>query len=215
MWVAKVRISGEKALIGSKAKEYKVSVSGYPVSFYQKRDGIYVYVIGFVFGNDKNKKEFIKDLKKSERVLNLEGKGDFFIGQLKEPLNFKQVYYHGLVHLEPIIIKEDGSEFWTVGCWNRKKLMKFVKLFQRTRDGKLLKIENQKISNFSILSVQPKLTDKQKKALELAIKNGYYDYPRNIELEKLADLMKISYSTYQAHLRKAEKKLLPFFFERA
>ena len=49
--------------------------------------------------------------------------------------------------------------------------------------------------------------------MNLAIKHSYYDYPRKIELEKLADIMKISYSTYQAHLRKAEKKLLPFFFE--
>jgi predicted DNA binding protein len=65
------------------------------------------------------------------------------------------------------------------------------------------------------MTLHPELTDKQKTAIELAIKNGYYEYPRKIELKKLAKIMKVSYSTYQAHLRKAEKSLIPFFFEKS
>ena len=54
----------------------------------------------------------------------------------------------------------------------------------------------------------------QKRAVELAIEKGYYEIPRKIELKELADLMGISYSTYQVHLRKAERNLIPHFFEK-
>jgi predicted DNA binding protein len=65
-----------------------------------------------------------------------------------------------------------------------------------------------------VLAVLPKLTNKQKQALDLAMKYDYYEYPRKIKLEKLAKFMKISLSTYQAHLRKAERKILPFVIKR-
>ena len=70
--------------------------------------------------------------------------------------------------------------------------------------------ENLKISAGS---AQPNLSTQQKKALELAIKNKYYGYPRKITLKKLSKLMNISESTYQFHLAKAEEKILPFFYK--
>ena len=63
------------------------------------------------------------------------------------------------------------------------------------------------------MSVNPHLTVKQKKAFELAVNNGYYEYPRKITLSQLASILGISFSTYQKHLRKAEQKILPFFFK--
>ncbi len=38
-------------------------------------------------------------------------------------------------------------------------------------------------------------------------------YPKKINMEKLAKMMGISYSTYQAHLKKAESKMLPSIYE--
>ncbi len=215
MWTAKIKINGEKALIGSRTKKFNVSVSGYPISFYEKKNGIYVYLIGFIFGNELNKKRFIDDLKKDKRVLYIEGKNDFFIGQIREPSKFRQIYHHRIVHLEPVMIKEDGSELWSIGSWNKQELINFIKLVKKTHNGELLKIKQEKIKNFSIISMQPELTLKQRTAIELAIRYEYYNYPRKIELKKLARLMNLSYSTYQAHLRKAEQKLLPFFFARS
>ncbi len=57
----------------------------------------------------------------------------------------------------------------------------------------------------------PNLSKQQQKALELAIENKYYGYPRKITLKKLATLMNISESTYQFHLAKAESKVIPFY----
>ena len=64
-----------------------------------------------------------------------------------------------------------------------------------------------------IYSSAPNLTDKQKNALSLAIEGGYYGYPRRITLEKLGKIQGMSYSTYQFHLRTAEKKIMPFLNE--
>ncbi len=62
-----------------------------------------------------------------------------------------------------------------------------------------------------LIRMKENLPEKQKKAFLLAIENNYYEYPRKIELEKLAKIMKVSLSTYQERLRKAElmKKILP------
>ena len=58
--------------------------------------------------------------------------------------------------------------------------------------------------------MHPHFTENQKQALNLAIKNGYYDYPRKISIQDLAKHLDLSFSTFHAHLRKAEQKILPF-----
>ena len=53
------------------------------------------------------------------------------------------------------------------------------------------------------------LTEKQKQALELAIKHEYYSWPKGITLEQLAEKIGVSRSVFQEHLRKAEEKIMP------
>ena len=215
MWVTKVKLSGEKGRIGKRTKKYSVSISGYPVSFYEKKDGIYVYMVGFIFGEQKNKEKFIKDIKREKGVLHFENRDDFIIAQVVEPLKLKPMYDHRIINLEPIFIDEEGYNHWTIGSWDKSELMDFVKIVEKEYGGKLISINQQKITSFSILSMQPELTSKQKRAMEIAIKEKYYSYPRKVELRDLAKIMKISYSTFQAHLRKAEQKLIPFFFKKS
>ena len=214
MWVAKVKLSGETGRIGSRTKKFNISVSGFPVSFYTKKEGIYIYLVGFLFGEQKNKEKFIQDIKKEKGVLHFENKNDFIIAQIIEPLKLAPMYNHQIINLEPIYIDEKGFNHWTIGSWNKEELMDFIKVVEKEYNGELVSINQKKINNFSILSMQPELTGKQKRAMELAIKENYYSYPRKVELRDLAKLMKISYSTFQAHIRKAEQKLIPFFFNK-
>lgn len=214
MWVAKVKLSGEAGRIGSRTKKFNLSVSGFPVSFYTKKEGIYVYMVGFLFGEQKNKERFIRDIKKEKGVLHIENKDDFIIAQVIEPLKLAPMYNSKIINLEPIFIDEKGYNHWTIGSWDKEELMGFIKVVEREFRGDLVSINQKKITNFSILSMQPGLTMKQKRAMELAINENYYSYPRKVELRDLAKRMKLSYSTFQAHLRKAEQKILPFFFNR-
>ncbi len=214
MWVAKIKISSEGTLLGSISKKCGVDLTGYPISFSKKKNYILAFLAGTIFGEEKNKKKFISIFKKSERVLNLEGKNDFFIVLLKEPLIFETFYNPMIIHVEPVFISKGGYEIYHIASWKREEIMKFFELMEKLRKGELLKLREEKIENISITKILPELTDKQKKALQIAVENGYYEYPRKIELKKLAKIMGVSYSTYQAHLRKAEKKVIPFMFQR-
>lgn len=53
-----------------------------------------------------------------------------------------------------------------------------------------------------------KLSPRQREALQKAYSNSYYEYPRQITLEKMARDMAIGKSTFQSHLRKAENKII-------
>jgi len=210
MWVAKVTFNGEKGSIGCRTKKYGVVVSGFPISVYENNKGIIVTVAGFVFGDNKNK--FLQDWKKDKKVLNIEINNDFILAQIIEPLELRPIYFHKLINIEPIVIDEKGFDNWTIGSWDKEHLMKFIKLVRTKYGANLKSIKQEKINSLSIIGINPNLTQKQKESLEIAIKQGYYSYPREIELEKLAKMKNISYSTYQAHLRKAEQKLIPHFF---
>ena len=211
MWVAKVTFSGEKGSIGSRTKKYDVVVSGFPISVYEDNKGIIVTIAGFIFG--KNKEKFLQGWKKDKKVLNVEVNNDFIIAQIVEPLELKTLYFHKLMHIEPILIDEKGIDNWTIGSWDKKHLIQFIDLVKKKYGAHLKSIKQEKIISLSIIGMSPELTKKQKDAMEIAIKQGYYSYPREIELKKLADTLHISYSTYQAHLRKAEQKILPRFFK--
>lgn len=214
MWIAKIIFNGSNALIGSKTIKYKVNIFAFPLSYFYEKNWVIVHITGNILGTEENIKKFSEDLKKEKRTINFELNNKFFIGIIKEPLATKNIYNKNIIHLAPALIDENSLEHITIGSFNRRALEKAVKTLRKNWEAKLIFIKEKKIKNISIIQQHPELTDKQKTALELAIKHGYYKYPRKIKLEKLAKLMNLSYSTYQAHLRKAEQKLLPFFFEK-
>jgi len=214
MWTAKITFDGSQALIGSKTLKHKINIFAFPLSYSYEKNWVIVHITGNILGKENNIKKFVKDLKKQKRTINFELNNKFFIGTIKEPIKAKNIYNKNLIHLIPALIDENGQEYISFGSFNRKALEKAIKVLRKHWKAKLIFIKEKKIKNISIIQLQPELTSKQKQAIELAIKHSYYSYPRKIELKKLAKLMKISYSTYQAHLRKAEQKLLPFFFEK-
>lgn len=213
MWIAKIKIRGEEGLFGSRAKKHNVSVAGYPISIKKKENYLLVDTVAFLFGKEQNKKKFVSDLKKSKEIINLEANGDFIIAQVKDPKELEPAYPESIMSIEPVLIDSNGDNFYTIGSWNRKELNKFLNFVSKRYKVELLKIEKRKLSNFSLAKLRPELTNKQKSAIELAIKQGYYKYPRKTSVEKLAKISNVSFSAFHAHLRKAEQKLLPFYLE--
>ena len=53
-----------------------------------------------------------------------------------------------------------------------------------------------------------RLTDKQRRVLITAYRLGYYDVPRRVTSEELAKKLNLVKSTFSAHVRKAERRLL-------
>ena len=159
------------------------------------------------------KKKFLNELKKEKRFVNLEFNEDFFIGTIKEPAYAKVLYNKDIIHLAPALISDKGYEIINIACFDKKPLLKAINAVEKHLKGELLSIQEKKIKSISITKMHPDLTEKQKQAIELAIKNSYYTVPRKTSVEKLAKISGLSFSTFQVHLRKAEQKLMPYFFE--
>lgn len=212
MWVAKIKFSSKGTLIGSKAEKYNLDVFGFPLSYYYEKDHVIVQIAGTLFGSDKDKRAFFKESKREKRVINLEMNGDFVIGTIKEPHYTNDLYQKDIFYVTPAYMSSKGYEVIEIASFKRELLAKIAETFEKRYDGQLLFLGEKKIKSISVMKIQPELTNKQKKAIELAIKNGYYDSPRKIDVKKLAKLSGLSFSTYQVHLRKAEKKLIPYYF---
>ena len=52
------------------------------------------------------------------------------------------------------------------------------------------------------------LTRKQVQALVFALENGYYQVPKKVTTEEMANKLRLPRTTYEEHLRKAEGKVL-------
>jgi predicted DNA binding protein len=209
MWIARISYRADNALFGSKTIRHKVMLTGYPISSVVRKRSVFATIAGLVFGEPRSKAAFLEDLKKDKRVAYVESKGDFVIAALVEPKWTAPFYDPFIIHIKPANISDSGEYIYEIGSWRREKLQHIISLLKEYRGAKLLRFSEEKISNITLLGLLPELTEKQRKALGFAIKNGYYNYPRKIELDKLAKLMGTSLSTYREHLRVAEKKVMP------
>ncbi len=209
MWILKLKLNPANFLMGSLAVKFKVDIWGYPLSYYKDKKYIYLTSAGYLIGNEKDKNRLINYAKKSKAFINIERKNDFIINVSRQPLNTEIVYSSKLIRPKPVFISKEGYHIWEIAAWNKKDLMKIAEISKKYYDGEILKFKQEKISNISFTSILPDLSRKQKQALEIAIANGYYDYPKQTNLHKLAKKMGISYSTFQEHLKKAESKLMP------
>jgi len=69
-------------------------------------------------------------------------------------------------------------------------------------------VDDPKVLSLYVEEFRKDLTDKQYNAITKAYDQGYYEIPRNISVDTLAEEMNISRRTYEEHLRKAEKKIM-------
>jgi len=209
-----LKVDSSKQLLGALAVKQKISIAGYVLSTYKDEKSLYLIGTGFIFGEEKNKKAFLRELKKQKWLVDFEFKGDFGLLIMKEPLYAQNFWNPKVVQLSPSIINyKEKQHVWDLASFDRKALEKVLEFAEKHLGANVLRFKEEKISNVSFLKLLPELTSKQKKALEIAISHGYYSYPKKIKMEELAKKMGISYSTYQAHLKKAEGKILPEIYK--
>jgi len=213
MWVAKIKYSAKGTLIGTKTQKHKVTMFAFPLSYSYEKDWVIVQITGTLFGKDADKKKFAEELRKEPRTINFELNDDFFIGTIKEPSYTKYAYNKDIIYVAPALISDQGYEIITIGSFQKEPLSRVIAILKNKYNGQLLSIQQTKLKSISIMKVHPDITKKQKQAMDLAIKQGYYNSPRKIDLQQLAKIAKLSFSTYQVHLRKAEQKIIPYFFE--
>jgi hypothetical protein len=201
-------MSGSAFPLAAVAMKFQIDFTGYPLSFYNDGKKIAVLVAGFMIGPDKTKDAAIKFLKHRKDMVNMERHGDFVMALAHQPGELRHIYDPRIIRISPSLLSKDGYVIWDMAAWDKQALLKVYNYAKKHHDAKLLHLKQGKITNIQVAGIHPQITEKQKQALVLAIDHGYYDYPKKIGLVALARKMKLSYSTFQAHLKKAEGKLL-------
>jgi predicted DNA binding protein len=220
MWKAKVMVYDEEGVYASRAKKFNVTVHGYMINYFSDKKYFYFTLLAFVDGDEKLRNKFIKDLKKDKKFDKIDYSGNFFVCRLKEDKISKrqkyiELFYNPLlIQIKPFIIYPNGWEELELASFERKHIEKIISISEKKFNLKLKYLKKGKLDNLGILNVFPKLTEKQRNAIELAVSTGYYEYPRKIDVQSLAKKSKLSFSTFQEHLRKAENKLIPFAVKR-
>ncbi len=179
-----------------------------------EKNKFYYTELHILQGNGENKRRFIRSLRKEKTIKRLEQGGNYIFTLNEEPLEkeyYSPAFDPKIIQVKPVIQRIDGYEDWELACWDKETLMKimYIPVF----NVELVYIKQTELADIFLPHVYPKIPQKQKEAIELAVKCGYYDYPRKIHLEELAKITKVKRQTYQENLRRAEKKLIPFLDE--
>ncbi|MCK4730187.1 MAG: helix-turn-helix domain-containing protein [Candidatus Aenigmarchaeota archaeon] len=211
MWILRLKIKHD-CIIAKRCKKFKVLCYSTLLGRFREGDIEYVSGMHYLVGETQNIKKFVEDLRKDKRVKKLEVKDNVF-SLLEISKNIPSNYYNSRsFFVKPVISDIDGYEYWEIGAWEKSTLTKFaVNIKENFAEVKILQFRKSKLTEINFPIVMPMLTVQQRKAIDLAITGGYYKYPKKVSLEKLAKAMKVSLSTYQEHLRKAENKLIPLF----
>ena len=217
MWNLKFKVLNKDSIYTQITDKYKVVDYLYPVDNYKKGNRIYILGIHHLEGEEKEVSRFILALKKNKKVKEIEVNGKEVITLIAEEEPFYQLLFAAeLYHTSPVFIK-DGYEEWNVSSFNRAILENIISEISKWKDKfaefELKSLSRSKLGEIYFPKIRPYLPPKQKEAFELALKRGYYSFPRKVDLGGLAKEMKVTVATYHENLRKAESKLLPFFSE--
>jgi predicted DNA binding protein len=215
MWSAKIKYQHKDCVTMPKVVKHQITAYAAPGNSFSKNGMIYSTGFLMLIGEEKNKKAFIKELKKDSRVIKVEVNHDLVMFVEKRSEREYAVFRSTeIMTSKPIYCNPaDGFEYWNICAWNKKQIQQFIKEVSKLGTIKLLSIQKMKLNDLYHFRVSPRLTSKQKQALELALQFGYFKMPREVELDELGKRMKISHQAFSEHLRKAESKLLPHLVE--
>jgi len=213
MWIAKLIIKHD-CLIANKCREYNVSTISVPFSFYTEKGTTYSPEFHTLWGDEKNIRRFIKAVQKDKYLKNVEVDGNkiFLVEVTKKrlPVTIRANLNQKIIWTKPISINVKGEEFWEVASWDKKNIINFISETEKISEYIILEsIREGNLKDIYYTRLLPNLSPQQKKAITLALEQGYYEWPRKTDLTKLAQRAKLSVPTFREHLNRAEKKILP------
>ncbi|MDO8626883.1 MAG: helix-turn-helix domain-containing protein [Candidatus Diapherotrites archaeon] len=216
MWIVKFKFTHPNSLSISYAQKFNVTKLIFPLTTVI-RNGIATMTAGhIILADEKTIDKYFAAISKEKRVMNIEREGNFVAYSISVPEkeSHLQMYFKPDIFLvKPVTIKPDGFQYIELASWKKENLTKMLKEIAKFGTIHSQSISKESLTDIYIPHLMPSMTISQKKAILLAFRNGYYEYPRKITIERLADLAKLAPSSLQEHLRKAENKLLPYLLE--
>lgn len=138
----------------------------------------------------------------------------FLRGNLTEFTPLQTLLYEGYLPLGPTVL-ENGRECFDLLLNDREELSKAVDLL-----GEFGGVSVDRISQDFRREVYPSraewqellssIPDRQRELLNRAVERGYFEIPRQVTLEELAEEMDITKTTASTHLRKAEGQVMAY-----
>lgn len=138
----------------------------------------------------------------------------FLEGHLTEFTPLQTLMYEGFLPIGPTEL-QNGRECFDLLLHDRDELSKAVELLSEfgsvsveriTEDFRREVVPSRAEWQELLASIPPR----QRELLNLALDQGYFEIPRKITLEELADQMEITKTTASTHLRKAERTLIEY-----
>ncbi|MFC6812517.1 helix-turn-helix domain-containing protein [Natrialbaceae archaeon GCM10025810] len=138
----------------------------------------------------------------------------FLRGTLSQFSPLQTLMYEGFLPLGPTKL-EDGCECFDLLLESRDELADATAIL-----GEFGNVHIERISREFRREITPSAAEwqellasipkRQRELLNLALDAGYFDIPREVTLEELADEMDITKTTASNHLRKAERRIMSF-----
>ncbi|MCK5624907.1 helix-turn-helix domain-containing protein [Candidatus Pacearchaeota archaeon] len=215
MWVAKFRNWHKTCLIRPLCVKYQVTDYVYLLNHWGEKGNFYYTELHILEGEKEDVKGFIKEFKKDKSLKKIEINGNQIITlnvlTKKSHSPYSPVFDKKIIYTKPVIQHIDGFETWEIASWDKEILIKIMDIPDFKME--LLSIKKIKGVDLFLPQIRPNISEKQMHAMKIAIKEGYYNFPRKTDLNKLAVESKVSKQTFQENLRKAENKLVPFLVE--
>jgi predicted DNA binding protein len=213
MWILRFRLLDKNCIWATRCKKFKIFDYQYPLGSYKVGGESAVMMYHILEGDENSKRGFIRDVREDGRVKKLGVENSFLISLAVEKRPVKEFYNPKLICIRPGINYPDGTEQWELGSFDKRDLVRLIELCRRHYQGKLLYLREVNAPRLFIPQLMPKLTEKQLWAFRSASASGYYEFPRQTTLGKLAERAGVSRPTFEEHIRKAENKLLGFMKE--
>ena len=136
----------------------------------------------------------------------------FIEGKLSEFSPLQTLMYEGFLPIGPTALR-NGQECFDLLVKDRNELSNAVELLREFGSVNVVKISEgfQRRVTPSSAEWQELLSSippRQRQLLNKALEQGYFEIPRQVTLEELADEMGVNKTTASNHLRKVEQKLM-------
>ena len=215
MWIAKFRNWHKTCLIRPLCVKYNITDYVYLLNHWEEKNHFYYTELHLLEGEKKKVDNFIKEFKKDKSLKKIEVDGNQIITlnvlTKRDHSVYSSVFDKKIIYTKPVIQHIDGFETWELASWDKGTLMKIMDI--PDFEMEILSIKKIDGVNLFLPQIQPNISEKQMDSMKLAIREGYYNFPRKTDLNKLSVKAEVSKQTFQENLRKAENKLVPFLVE--
>ena len=211
MWIGHFKVWHKNCIYLANASKCRIVISMYPLTSYMEGKYRYHTNVNILNGKKQDIEKFIAAMRKDKRCLEFRGSGNVYLSYIRlESSDYHTTnYYTPKIFLLKPILHKDGKEEWYFGAWEKEIITEMFNTFKKHFQVEVLSIKQTDFTDIFIPHIMPKMTEKQKEALRVALEEGYYSYPRKANLGQLSKKMRVSRVTFQEHLRKAEGKILP------